>query len=159
MRLLHLYMTVCLSVGPLVGWLVRRSVSLSVGNAFVKIAKSIGKSQFFASLCTYITCPSIHRSIRPLFCLLFCSSVCPYVHPYICNHIIGIAKSIAKSSEINWNLVEQFDRNITSIEWKEYWKENCIEKPHRCSYKLSFHKDLVYKDISLKNALNLKTLL
>ena len=30
----------------------------------------------------------------------------------------------------------QFHGNRSSIKWNKFWEENCIEKPHRCSYKL-----------------------
>ena len=40
-----------------------------------------------------LVCPPIILFVSPLFC--------PSVHPHVCNHIVKIAKSIAKSSEIN----------------------------------------------------------
>ena len=67
------------SVGPL----VRRSVDPSVGNAFVKIAKSIGKSLFVAFLYTYIACLSIHWSVCPIFRVSVHYSVHQSVHPSI----------------------------------------------------------------------------
>ena len=53
---------------------------LSVRNAFVKIAKSNGKWLFFAYLCTYIECPTIHWSVCPLFCLSVHHSVYLSIH-------------------------------------------------------------------------------
>ena len=79
----------------------------------------------------HIHCMSTHSMVcTPIIlsvCPSFCPSVYPSVHPYDCSHIVKIAKSIAKSSK--WY--------VSSMKWKKYWKENCIEKPHRCSYKLA----------------------
>ena len=82
---------------------VRPSVGLSVGwsvrNAFVKIAKSIGKWLFFAYLCTNIACPSIHSLVCPPIILsvcLSCWSVYPSVHPFVCSHIVKMCKIYCK---------------------------------------------------------------
>ena len=96
---------------------------------------------------------SIHLLVCPLInlfvCPLFCPSVCPSVHPHICNHVVKIAKSIAKSSEINLQSIVQFDWNRSSIEWKKYWKENCIEKLHRC---FIYHSFCVLSNVLKLNA-------
>ena len=74
---------VCPLVGLLVHWSVGPLVCLLVRNAFVKIAKYIGKSLFFTYLCIYIACPSIHWSVRPLFCMSVHFSIHLSVHPSI----------------------------------------------------------------------------
>ena len=109
MRLSHLYKSVCPSVGWSVGWFVGQSV---------KIAKSIGKSLFSACLSTYIACLSIHWSVRPLFWLSVYYSVHQSVHSYVCDHIV----KIAKSSEINWNLIVQFNKMRKILKRKLYGK-------------------------------------
>ena len=101
-------------VRPSVGRSVRRSVGRSVRNAFVKIAKSIGKWLFFAYLCTYIACPTIYWSVCPLFWL----SVHHSVHPYVCSHIVKIAKSIAKSSKSIWSQWNNSTSTSTSYCYK-----------------------------------------
>ena len=72
MRLSHLYKRVCPSVGRSVGPLVRRSV----GTTFVKIAKSIGTSSFFACM--------LH--VHPFIDLSVGTSVRWSVGPSVCNN-------------------------------------------------------------------------
>ena len=66
-----------LSVDRSVGWLVGPLVR----NAFVKIAKSIEKSLFFACLCMYIAVSSIHWPVHQLFCQSVHFSIHLSVHP------------------------------------------------------------------------------
>jgi len=94
---------------------IRGFVRPSVRNAFVKIAKSIGKWLFFAY-------PPIQWSVRPYFvCLSIIlsvhHSVYPSVHLYDCSHIVKIGKSIAKSSK--WNL--------SSMKWKNIEKKIALK--------------------------------
>ena len=90
----------------------------------------------------HMHCMSVHLLVCPSIILSVCPSFCPPVYPsihsYVCSHIVKIAKSIAKSSKINLKSMVQFHGNKSSMKWKKYWKENCIEKPHRCSYELVF---------------------
>ena len=92
----------------------------------------------------HIHCMSNHLLVcLPIIlsvCPSFCPSVYPSVHPYVCSHIVKMAKFIAKSSKINLKSMVQFHGNKSSMKWKRYWKENCIEKPHRCLYKLATRK-------------------
>ena len=92
----------------------------------------------------HIHCMSNHLLVCLPIILSVCLSFCPSVYPYVCSHIVKIAKSIAKSSKIDLKSIVQLYENKSSMKWKKYWKENCIEKPHRCSYELvlllsSFH--------------------
>ena len=80
---------------------VHRLVGPSVRNAFVKIAKSIGKWLFFAYLCTYIACPTIHWSVCPLFWLSVHYSVHLSIHPSIYISVATLQKlqNLMKNSE------------------------------------------------------------
>ena len=81
MRLSHLYKRVCPSVGRLVRRSVRRLVRLSVRNAFVKIAKSSGKSCFFLHVYAHTlhVHPFIGLSAHHLVCLSIILSICPSI--------------------------------------------------------------------------------
>ena len=76
------------SVGPLVRW----SVGPLVGSAFVKIAKSVGKSSFSVANIASIV-PSIYWSVHP--------SVRQLVHWSVFNHL-KFANIITKTSKIYW---------------------------------------------------------
>ena len=85
----------------------------------------------------HIHCMSNHSLVcLPIIlsvCPSFCPSVYPSIHPYFCSHI---AKSIEKVSKINLKSMVQLHGNKSSMKWKKNWKENCIEKPYRCSYEI-----------------------
>ena len=68
-------MSVRWSVGPSVYWLVRQLVR----NAFVKIAKSIGKSSFFA--CMLHVHPFMGLSTHYSVCLSIILSICLSIRP------------------------------------------------------------------------------
>ena len=68
-----------------------------------------------------LVCPPIILSVCPLFC----PSGYPSIHPYICNHIVKIAKSIAKSSEINMKSMVHLE-NEKNIEKKIALKSRIV---------------------------------
>ena len=87
----HLYKRVCPSVGPSVGWFIRWSIR----NAFVKVAKPIAKSLFFACLCMAIACPSIYWSVHTLFCPSVHYFVCLSVYPSFLSVLISVSLRVS----------------------------------------------------------------
>ena len=78
---------------------------------------------------------SAHQSV----CLSIILSICLSIRPS--TRLWPHCKNCKIYCKIKWNQLE-FNgtiqlKQLTCIEWKKkYWKENCIEKPHCCLYKL-----------------------
>ena len=85
----------------------------------------------------HIHCMSIHSLVCPPIilsvCPVFCPSVCPSIHPYVCNQIVKLAKSIAKSIEINWksNITHKMRKILKrKLHWKaaSLFVQTCFSK-------------------------------